>query len=751
MPTIPANHRHTDRSLEVASTGLTSPLPGQPHSKPRPLEFQSRCPLGSCDSNKTSGKTLHQITTGTPEATSMLVQAITIPNLTAAWQRVRRNRGGPGVDGETILQFGQYAAKRLAQLQETVLAADYRPLPLRRVRIKPGGKKPRTLAIPAVSDRVLQTAVAQFLTPKFEAEFNDCSYAYRPARSVAQAVARVVSYREQGLRWVVKADIQSFFDEIDHILLLRAFAQLVTDKQLQCLVRMWITPEMIDGNSRWCSVKGVPQGLPISPLLSNLYLTPLDNALQTAQLSVVRYADDLVIACRRRKAADKTLRLATSVLAELKLGFNPAKTFLVNFDQNFRFLGVRFTGSTVVIPPLRQPFHQRTNNLLNGSSFTPKITQPSDSQLSTIKQDDPPPPSQPLTANATTTTLQQNHRVARAEPSLRTLYLLEPGCVLRKQGQRLVIQKQGQTLADIPGIKVDQVFLFGNSTVTTPAMHFCLRSGIPVTLLTAQGRYLGVVERCSTEPVLLQRAQFKRSDDPEFCLKVARALVNGKLCNCKLILRRFARKRSAPHSEKAIKEITRLLAGVSHAPDLNRLRGYEGAAARAYFGAMRSLIEPQWGFRRRQRRPTPDPVNALLSFGYTLLFHNIYAFVRARGLNPKIGLFHRFSTGHPALVSDLMEEFRPLVVDALVWSLVLNAHITPADFSYSQDASRRCLLSATACKLFLHRFESKISSPVTHAASSVRLDYRRCMDQQVLMFCRLLRGNLDEYTPMVLR
>ncbi len=285
------------------------------------------------------------------------------------------------------------------------------------------------------------------------------------------------------------------------------------------------------------------------------------------------------------------------------------------------------------------------------------------------------------TASRSTT---EEEPTADSDPILRTLYLMEHGCVLGKESERLVVRKNGEVLQEVPAIKVDQIMVFGNSQITTQAMAFCLIERIPIVLLSGRGRYYGVIDSLDTDPVLLQRDQFQRSADPDFCLEVARAIVTGKLQNMRLILRRYARKREAPALTAAERSLQGFVADIEKARTLDALRGYEGIGSKAYFEALRTLLPAAWGFKKRVRQPPTDPFNALLSYGYTLLFYNIYALVRARGLSPHAGFLHPLRAGHPALVSDLIEEFRALVVDALVLSLVLNGRLALEDFTYAE-------------------------------------------------------------------
>lgn len=258
-----------------------------------------------------------------------LSAALSDAALQAAWERVQANGGSAGADHESLAQFACHWQERLAELQAEVTSHSYAPQPLWLVQIpkRQGGQ--RTLAVPAVRDRVLQTAVAQLIGPHLDRYFGTDSYGYRPGRSVAQAVARVQAYRNAGLVHVVDADIEHFFDEIDHARLLQLLGEQVADREIVSLVALWLAAVLrAPGRQPRLQTRGVAQGSPLSPLLSNLYLDALDHTLQAAHLAVVRYADDFVVLCPDADAAARALKLVRQTLAEFKLTLNDSKTRL---------------------------------------------------------------------------------------------------------------------------------------------------------------------------------------------------------------------------------------------------------------------------------------------------------------------------------------------------------------------------------------------------------------------------------------
>ena len=690
-------------------------------------------------------------------------------NLLAAWVKVRENHGGPGVDGVSIEDFEGGLMRSLDGLRKEVLAGTYRPRPLLRVEVPKSGGGVRPLSIPAVRDRVLQTAVALRLTPVFEAEFEDVSFAYRRGRSVDQAVARIERLRDEGYRWVVDADIRNFFDEIDQDLLVQEVETLVKDPGILGLVRLWLRAEVQDGERSYRVTRGVPQGSPLSPLLSNLYLDRLDEALLDEDLKLVRFSDDFVVLCRNRAAAEQALELTGEVLEGLRLALHEEKTRVVDFDHGFRFLGVqfirsmafkaRFRETEIVSSGLPRPAGPPPGPVTaearpdpggegvpgkevgdTGAALPQPGQAPGDNSLEAETPDEFVPP------EASDAALPGGH-----DPRLRTLYLLQHGQVLGKESQRLVVRHEDRVVNEIPAIKVDQIMVFGNAQITTQAMQFCLRQRIPIYLLSARGRYFGVIDSFDTDPVLLQREQFRRADEPGFCLAIARAFVRGKIANSRIVLQRQSRKREAPALNEAARRLKGVLQRSEKAQTLDELRGFEGTAARIYFAAVADTLDASWRFRGRNRQPPLDPVNAMLSYGYTLLFYNIYSLLRARGLNPHVGYLHPLRAGHPALASDLVEEFRAIVVDAVVWALAFNMRLSPGDFVWPQREGEACLLDEQARRVFIRQMEGKFNAPIRHPLSGLKLDYRRCMEHQVQRLAAVIRGTEPHYQAMVLR
>jgi len=265
--------------------------------------------------------------------------------LKAAWHKVKGNAGAAGVDGQSVKQFGWRAESYLAELEQTLKAEEYQPEPIKRVEIPKAGGKKRPLGIPAVKDRIVQTALKLVIEPIFEREFEESSYGFRPQRSAKDALREVDELIRQGYTHVVDADLESFFDTIPHAALMRQIEERISDGRVLELIGLFLSQDIIHGMKRWTPTGGTPQGAVVSPLLANIYLHPLDRQMKQQGYRMVRYADDFVVLCRTAQRAQAVLEEVKSWVEQNGLRLNADKTHVGDCrqaGQGFEFLGYRF-------------------------------------------------------------------------------------------------------------------------------------------------------------------------------------------------------------------------------------------------------------------------------------------------------------------------------------------------------------------------------------------------------------------------
>lgn len=266
--------------------------------------------------------------------------------LQRAFARVKANDGSSGVDHVTVEMFESELDDNLRRLAEVLRTGAYRPQAIRRVHIpKPGSREKRPLGIPTVRDRVVQTALRMVLEPIFERDFAVQSYGFRPGRGCKDALRRVDELLKDGAVFVVDADLKSYFDTIPHDRLLAEVGRKVVDGKIMGLLEQFLRQGVLDGLAVWTPDEGTPQGAVISPLLSNIYLDPLDHVMAGEGFEMVRYADDFVVMCRSEAQAAQALAAVAVWTARAGLTLHPDKTRLIDArTQSFDFLGYRFEG-----------------------------------------------------------------------------------------------------------------------------------------------------------------------------------------------------------------------------------------------------------------------------------------------------------------------------------------------------------------------------------------------------------------------
>lgn len=297
--------------------------------------------------NPTGGADGRRVAVKPDSDANLLEQILSRPNMVKAWERVKANKGAPGIDQMPINDFLAFAREHWEKIRSSLRAGTYQPLPVRRVEIpKPtGGTRP--LGIPTVLDRLIQQAVAQVLLPIFDPHFSEASFGFRPGRSAHRAVNRVRDHIRKGYRVAVDADLSKFFDTVDHDVLMSRVARRVSDKRVLRLIGKYLRAGVMINGRLEATRKGVPQGGPLSPLLANILLDDLDRELEQRGHRFARYADDFVILVRSKRAGERVMSSIGHFLEQrLKLTVNREKSKVASTNE-IAFLGFIFKGASI--------------------------------------------------------------------------------------------------------------------------------------------------------------------------------------------------------------------------------------------------------------------------------------------------------------------------------------------------------------------------------------------------------------------
>lgn len=326
-----------------------------------------------------------------------------------------------------------------------------------------------------------------------------------------------------------------------------------------------------------------------------------------------------------------------------------------------------------------------------------------------------------------------------------TLYLTEQGARLSCRANRFAVTKGAQTLCELPVETLRRLVICGNVQITTQAMRALMQRGIDTAFLSTRGELYGRLEGADGGSPELRRAQYQAAQDPAVRLAISCEIVRAKLHNQRVLLAR----RQGRSVEQACLALKGLEDRAAHCGSLESLRGLEGSGAGHFFRGLAAALKFPMGFRRRQRRPPPDPVNAILSFGYTLLHKDLIAAIHIVGLDPAVGLFHDRRPGHPALASDLTEEFRAPIADSLALDLINHSELRESDFEVLK--AEGCRFKQDALKRFLRAYAQRLHTRITHPHTREHTSYLRCLELAARSLAQALTGQRPRYQPFLMR
>jgi CRISP-associated protein Cas1 len=332
-----------------------------------------------------------------------------------------------------------------------------------------------------------------------------------------------------------------------------------------------------------------------------------------------------------------------------------------------------------------------------------------------------------------------------------TVYISQNDAFIGKVDERLSVKFEKKTILDVPLIKVDGVVVLGRATISPATINELLERQIPLTFLTETGRYLGRLEPEVTKNIFVRKAQWQAAGETAQAIHVVQGFVRGKLKNYRNFLVRRQRESTDLDLSAAIERLDGAITPIDTTNNIDSLRGLEGAGSAAYFGCFNQLIRvTDFKFPNRVRRPPTDPVNSLLSFGYTLLRHDVQSSINVVGFDSYLGYLHCERYGRPSLALDVMEEFRPLVVDAMVLSTLNKRLLVPEDF-VTEPLSDAVSLTGEARKTFLRLYAQKKQSEFKHPVLGRKCTYQEAFEIQARLLAKYLMGEIEKYPPLVLK
>lgn len=595
------------------------------------------------------------------------------------------------------------------------------PGPYRLIEIPKRDGTTRPLAIPTVEDRVVLTAIAKLLTPVLDPMFSNASFGYRPGRSVAMAVRKVDLLRRSGHVWVAEADIHRCFERIPHDGVMARLEALLEQREprLCALIGMWLEDA---GDALGTPGRGLPQGSPLSPLLSNLHLDALDDAFDGGRVRIVRFADDFVLLAKTRDAAEAALSRADRVLEEAGLELASDKTRVLDPEAGLTFLGHLFVRSLV----MKQAPDPDEDPILD------TLREIAERDADTLAND-----------------------TSKAEwdeaPARRVLHLQTRGMILDRRNMSFELRgPDGAVRAAIAGHRVDRIEAAPGTDVTADALRLAFAEDIPVAFVTASGETEGQVVPPGAGSAEVHLSQARAALDEGHRLEISRAIVAARVANMRARLSVLGRDQKCEAVTRTRAQLGLVLRTLPHARTVDALRGHEGRAAAIYWPALASMVREsgfcgQGAFRRG--RPAQDGLNAAINYLTALLERDILAAIMRAGLHPGIGFLHATSDRKTALVWDLMEGFRALMTEGLAVTLINRRRLRVGMVAEPPSGGDMVRLSAPGRKALIAGYEEQARRRVRCPHSKVHRSQRAVMEQEARALARALRSGDAGFEP----
>jgi len=585
----------------------------------------------------------------------------------------------PGADGIAVSDAKKAGSTYLETLRNAVLSERHVQGELKRFRLPKQDGRFRDIYVQCVSDRLIHKAIADFLLPVVDGLLHRSSYAYRRGlnrKGAAEALKKAFS---EGYSSGIKADIASFFDSVNldklFLLLEGIFPFDPVTSKIKKLIDHFTTR----------GIRGLPQGSPLSPVLSNLYLDRFDRDIEKEGLRLVRYSDDFVILTKDGITSTEIVEKIRKSLTRLDLSLKEEKLMEVKKELPIKFLGY----------------------LISEEGITDEVMEKDADE-------------------------KEWFPVFRDEwVDGYPVYLTTLSKGAFSSGADLVIKSDDEKTEKIPWNRISRLVIVGRSPVSGGLIYRAVKEEIPVTFIDILGRTKGNLYPEYKEAPDLLSLHSQYANDNTFSLTFAQEIISAKIHNSIVLLRRNL------IESKELKELEKKSLS---AESLDSLRGYEGTAARIYFSEFAHLVEP-FEFKGRVYHPPDCPVNVMLSLGYTMLYNRIASMLKDKGFNARMGFYHKGRGAHNALASDLMEELRH-IVERIVLSLIHLKEITGSDFSMIKRKNVDvCRMEGEGFRKYVRRFEKSMAQKASYHGSE-KMSYNAYLDEMAGNLKRSFKLNI---------
>lgn len=647
--------------------------------------------------------------------------------------------------------LGRDPAGVMNRIRTEIMAGSYVPGDCVVQTIRQASGKTRQIVRLNLDDKWLQRVLQDILSDTLDPIFPEACQAYRPGRGPIVACMNVQQALRDGYTHYLKTDIADYFPSIN---LSRLAGQLesIIGKKMSDIVLCAIQPSFFTADGSPTTVMGLPLGFPLSPILSNVYLLDLDRAMDTESDIYLRFSDDILLLSRNEIKIREQLDILEKTLHGMGLSLKRRKTRLATVRGGIYYLGhlvrkdkIYEKRSDMNVQPLVDEKEIKYGDLsLQAERPEGRALEEALSDIISLNKPQGKIGEELIDFNGTTPSETISLQRIGCRVFLRTLYLSNPGVLVRVENQNAVICKDN-CRENIPLRKVNQVVVLGRISMTTAFQMACLARKIPIVFISQRGHYLGILSSLQTKNTTFIRTQSSRAEDIDFRMKIARAIVKGKMASQVAFLE--SRRTGDNEVKKMAAQIRRLLHQVSPATTIQGLMGQEGSATRLYYAALGRLFKGSLSFSGRKRRPPPDPINAMLSFGYTLLYNDIQAILLAHGLDIGFGFLHENNPGRPNLVLDMIEELRAPIIDRLVLRTVNTGVFQSGHFQYPEGDSGGCYLHMDHRHRFLEEYEKAMTMIYRHHATGLKLDSRRIISVQAICIKKVILGSLPDYIP----